>query len=63
MSLGSLLVMNNQKMKKDLKHLDEMNSKVLEWNKEFDLGNLLEQIAKERTKITDKIGKTNNDFG
>ena len=49
--------MNNQKMKKDLKHLDEMNSKVLEWNKEFDLGNLLEQIAKEKIKITDKIGK------
>jgi len=57
MSLVSLLVMNNQKMKKDLKLFDEKYSKVLEWNREFDLGNLLEQIAKERIKITDKIGK------
>jgi hypothetical protein len=51
--------MNNKKMKKDLKHLDEINSRVLEWNKEFDLGNLLEQIAKEKIKIVDKIGKKN----
>jgi hypothetical protein len=51
--------MNNRKMKKDLKHLDEINSRVLEWNKEFDLGNLLEQIAKEKIKIVDKIGKKN----
>jgi hypothetical protein len=49
--------MNNKQMKKDLKQLDKMLARVVEWNKEFDMGKLIEQIAQQKIKITEQIGK------
>ena len=47
----------NRHIKKDLKHLDKMLDKVVEWNKEFDMGELIKQISQQRIKLIEQIGK------
>jgi hypothetical protein len=49
--------MQDKQIKKDLKQLDKMLDRVVEWNKEFDMGKLIEQISQQRIKLIEQIGK------
>jgi len=48
--------MQDKQIKKDLKQLDKMLDRVVEWNKEFDMGKLIEQISQQRIKLIEQIG-------
>ena len=49
--------MNNKKMKKQLKKIDDLAIMVSELMKEFDMGNLADRVSDERLKVVDKIGR------